>query len=166
VSEYWTGVKPTIDAEFQGGMYMIDFRVMWREMMLVRWIDDNARYYWRPGRNVYHDESSWRMAMQATGHLFTRLRYAMNRGGMLPQYDGRAVIVHRIRRGAKMFPERMGAYNPALPLEDEVFRIYRDVVRRDEDSWMDPRANRQRQIANRRAMRRMQLRRMGLATVR
>ncbi len=125
VNRELTGAGPAIDIEVQGGQLLIDCRRAWRELMLVRWIDDHSDYYWSPGVNRFHDESSWRMVLQSTLLPYLRRGYWWAGGSMVCDVGGEPAIVHRIN--SKLFGASPQGHR-RCPREHRVFQLYRDLV--------------------------------------
>ncbi len=108
----------------QGGHYLVDCRAAWKEIMLQRWWDDHADFWWR--RCANNDEDGWRLTLTALGSNYREIQPADWEGCAFVCRDaGQGYIVHRCQ--GKFWSAGADRTNPALPREAEALELLGQV---------------------------------------
>ena len=112
-----------IDAEINGGHILLDLQQYWKPLIIKRWMDDHARYFWRHAK--YNDEATWRLAISLLGTPYRNMPRYCAHGCIVPCHeDRRPAMVHRIRWHRKLFPGMISEPVPSLPCERRAFEVF------------------------------------------
>jgi len=122
----------------QGGQLAIHLPSVWHEVQVAHWMNQHSDFYYQ---HIYGDQDTWRVAFAATGRQIKCLGPApWNTVAFVCPVNGVDTVVHRCQ--GKLFkpkdiPKNNHAYsNPKwhLPREQEVFAIFSELMRKDQDS--------------------------------
>ena len=103
----------------QGGHFLIDCRRAWRELMLLRWIDNHADWWWRV--NGGEDQGGWRLILSATGNYRHIQAADWEQVAFTLRWRGEPYLVHRCQ--AKLWGSEPPATWEGLPLERDAMEI-------------------------------------------
>ena len=97
----------------QAGHLLIDLRKAWTELMLVRWYDNHADFWWRV--HAGEDQGGWRTVLSATNDYRLIGNADWEGCAFVCRHDGRPWVVHRCQ--GKFWRAGPDATNPNLPGE-------------------------------------------------
>ena len=107
----------------QGGFLAYNCRSFWHEIMVQRWYDNAAGWWWP--KITCGDEGGWRLIL---GYLKPSARQCPIRWdapAWINSFDGKQVAVHRC--SGKLWPDCVPPWNLALPKEKRVIELYREL---------------------------------------
>jgi hypothetical protein len=138
VNAHAFGLEPQAVAEVpmvQGGQLLIDMAGLSREFVLAHWLNQHSDYSYYDGghggrKHAFGDQDQWRVALAATSGTYRTLGFARCVGGIFEcRWQGVPWVVHRCQ--AKFWPDQpLPARRGHLPLENEVFTIWDEIVNR------------------------------------
>lgn len=106
-------------AAVQGGQYLVNRKLFWREINLAYWIDQHSDYWYE---YQYGDQDSWRVALAATKRTDLVMQLSDMRWikpAWICAHEGNDYFVHRC--GGKFWLDEEPTYYPEMPEEDKVF---------------------------------------------